>query len=113
MYITMENKPGTVEKIAEDLRQEPYHLFINDCLAKSIRFRSQCRRRGIKAYVIWCTLGLAKLKIPSLGEISIPYCTHFWGEFEGKRFETSRPLGTRGLFGIIPSRIKPLLTIRF
>lgn len=102
----------TAETIAENLRQEPYHLFRNDCLIKSLRFRSECRKRGIKAYVVWCALGLAKAKFPLLGEITIPYSTHFWGEVKGQRFETSRPLGSEGGFGIVPSKIKPIITVR-
>jgi hypothetical protein len=101
------------ESIAESLRQEPYHLFRNDCLTKSLRFRSQCLKRGIGARLVWCALGLAKAKLPLLGEITIPYCTHFWGEVKGHRFETSRPLGSQGGLGIVPSQIKPIIVVRF
>jgi len=101
------------ENIAESLRQEPYHLFRNDCLFKSLRFRSQCRKQGIKAYLVWCTLGLTKAKLPLLGKVTIPYATHFWGEVKGQRFETSRPLGSSGGLGIVPSKIKPIITVRF
>ena len=57
------------ENIAESLRQEPYHLFRNDCLFKSLRFRSQCRKRGIRAYLVWCALGLTKARLPLLGRL--------------------------------------------
>lgn len=102
----------TAESIAENLRQESYHLFRNDCFTKSLRFRSECRKRGIKAHVVWCALGLAKAKLPFLGEVTIPYSTHFWGEVKGQRFETSRPLGSQGALGIVPSKIKPIIAIR-
>jgi hypothetical protein len=102
----------TAESIAENLRQEPYHLFRNDCFIKSLRFRSQCRKKGIKAYVVWCALGLAKVRLPLIREVTIPYCTHYWGEVKGQRFETSRPLGSPGAFGIVPSKIKPIIAIR-
>jgi len=65
------------EKITESLRQEPCRLFRNDCLFKSLRFRSQCRKRGIRAYLVWCALGITKAKLPLLGEVTIPYATHF------------------------------------
>ena len=108
-----EGYQNVAEETAEKLRQEPYHLFRNDCLTKSIRFRSEYRRKGIKVYLIWCALGLAEIKLPFSMKVSIPYFTHFWGEIEGKRYETSRPLGSGGIFGIIPSQIRPILTVRF
>ena len=42
----------TAEIIAENLRREPYYLFRNDCFTKSLRFRSECRKRGIKAHLV-------------------------------------------------------------
>lgn len=100
------------EQIAEALRQEPYRLFRNDCLIKSLRFRSKCRKKGIKARLVFCVLGLSRARLPVLGEVTIPYSPHFWGEVKGERFETSRPLGSPGHFGIVPSRIRPLFTIK-
>jgi len=100
------------EDVAENLRQELYHLFRNDCLTKSLRFRSECRKRRINAQVVWCALGLTKAKLPLLREVSIPYSTHFWGEVKGQRFETSRPFGNQGGFGIVPSKIKPIITVK-
>ncbi len=102
----------TAEDIAEKLRQEPYHPFRNDCLSKSLRFRSECRKRGIEAHLVWCTLGLAKVKPRFPGEVTIPCFTHFWGEVGEQRFETSRPLGSQGAFGIVPSEIKPIVKVR-
>lgn len=101
------------ENIAESLRQEPYQLFRNDCLFKSLRFRSQCHKQGIKAYLVWCALGLTKARFPLLGEVTIPYLTHFWGEVKKQRFETSRPLGSSGILSIVPSKMKPIITVKF
>jgi hypothetical protein len=100
------------EEIAEGLRQEPYHLFRNDCLIKSLRFRSKCREIGIKAHLVFCVIGIAKAKLPILREVKILYSPHFWGEVKGQRFETSRPLGSHGHFGIVPSKIRPILTVK-
>jgi len=107
------NNLETAEKIAENLRREPYRLFRNDCLTKSWRLRSECDQKGIPARLVWCTLGLTKVRLPVVGEILLPYCTHFWAEVDGQRLETSRPLGSRGILGIIPSQIRPLITLRF
>lgn len=101
------------EEIAEKLRQEPYHLFRNDCFTKSRRFVRECQKRNIEAKLVWCVLGLVKAKLPIIGFRTFPYSLHFWGEVEGKRFETSRPLGSAGGLGIIPKDIKPIITIRF
>jgi hypothetical protein len=102
----------TAEEIAAHLRQEPYHLFRSDCLSKSRRFRSECRKRGIEAHLVWCVLGLAEVKSRFLGKMTIPTSMHFWGEVRGRRFETSRPSGSQGAFGIVPSEIKPIVRLR-
>ena len=104
--------PETADQTAEKLRQEPYRLFRNDCLTKSIRLCAKCRRKGTNAYLVWCLLGLAKARLPLLGEVTIPIFTHCWAEVDGRRFETSRPLGSRGHLGIVPRDIKPLITIK-
>jgi hypothetical protein len=104
------SKLETVESIAEKLRQEPYHLFRNDCIIKSVRFKRDCRAIGIPARVVVC-VGLAKVRWFG-GWLTIPVI-HGWGEVEGKRLETSRPLGSSGLWGIVPVNIKPVIAIRF
>lgn len=100
----------TAESIAEKIRQEPYSLFKNDCIIKSLRFKNECKAVGITARVVVC-IGLVKarwfgrwLKIPVI---------HGWGEVEGKRIEISRPLGSSGLWDIVPMNIKPVIVIRF
>jgi len=35
------------------------------------------------------------------------------GEVDGKRIETSRTLGSSGIWGIIPVNIKPIIAVRF
>jgi len=98
------------ERIAEQLRQEPYRLFRNDCITKSLRLKKNCKAEGIPASVVVC-LGLAKAEL--LGrQLTIPII-HGWGEIEGKRIETSRPLGSSGIWGVVPVTIKPVITIYF
>ena len=107
------NKVSNLEKaeeIAERLRQEPYNLFKNDCLIKSIRFKRECKTVGIPAGAIAC-IGLSRARL--FGRwLTIPVI-HGWGEVEGKRIETSRPLGSSGTCGIIPVNIKPVIAVRF
>ena len=108
-----EDKVSNLEKaeeIAERLRQEPYKFFKNDCLTKSIRFKRECKALGIPAGAVAC-IGLARARL--FGRwLTIPVL-HGWGEVEGKRIETSRPLGSSGMWGIVPVNIKPVITVRF
>jgi len=98
------------EELAEKLRQEPYVLFKNDCLSKSLRLRRQCKDLGIDASVVVC-IGISKAKW--FGQwVTIP-AIHGWGKVEGKRIETSRPLGSKGIWSIVPMHIKPVIWIWF
>lgn len=99
-----------VDKIAEKLRQETYRLFRNDCLTKSVRFKKQCRSIDVRAKVVVC-LGLARARWFKRW-LTIPVI-HGWGEVSGRRIETSRPLGSSGIWGIVPMNIKPIIRIRF
>lgn len=97
------------EIIAERLRREPYHLLKNDCIIKSLRFKRECIARGIPARVVVC-IGLGKARF--FGRwLTVPVI-HAWGEVELRRMETSRPLGTSGIWGIIPMKIKPVIALR-
>jgi hypothetical protein len=99
----------TAGKIAEKLRQEPYHLLNNDCITKSQRLKKECRRAGIPVKVVIC-IGLARAKW--FGHwLTIPVI-HGWGEVEGVRVETSRPLGSSGIWGIVPVNIRPIISIK-
>ena len=98
------------EEIAEILRHEPYNLLKNDCITKSVRFKRMCVSDGITARATVC-IGLARAKW--FGHWLVIPVIHGWGEVEGKRIETSRPLGSSGLWGIIPVNIRPFFIIRF
>ncbi len=99
-----------VEQIAESLRHEPYILFRNDCIRKSQRLKRACRDLGIPARLVVC-LGYSRAKL--FGRSLVVPVIHGWGEVEGQRIETSRPLGHSGAIGIIPMYIKPLIALRF
>ena len=99
-----------VEEIAEKLRQEPYSLFKNDCITKSLRLKRECKAKGIQASAVAC-IGLARARL--FGRwFTIPVL-HGWCEVEGRRIETSRPLGSAGLWGIVPVNIKPVIAVWF
>ena len=98
------------EEIAEELRHEPYSLIRNDCITKSTRFRRKCKSEGIVARVAVC-IGLSRARW--FGRWLVIPVIHSWGEVEGRRIETSRPLGSSGLWGIVPMNIRPVATIRF
>jgi hypothetical protein len=99
-----------VEKIAEDLRHEPYVLFRNDCIGKSRRLKRICRDMGIQVKLVVC-LGYARAKL--FGRWVIIPVIHGWGEVEGQRIETSRPLGHSGVMGIVPVHIQPLIALKW
>jgi hypothetical protein len=99
-----------VEEIAEALRNEPYNLLRNDCITKSLRFKRVCKSRGIPARVVVC-IGLAQASW--LGHRLVIPVVHGWGEVAGKRIETSRPLGSSGLWSIVPADIQPLIALYF
>jgi hypothetical protein len=96
------------EQMAEKFRQEPYSLFTNDCITKSFRLKRKCRAIGISSSVVIC-VGMATTEWFSR-RLTIPVI-HAWGEVAGKRIETSRPLGSAGIWGIVPADIKPLIAI--
>ena len=99
-----------VELLAEKLRQEPYHLFRNDCVIKSWRLKKECSKLGIKTKVVVC-IGLAKAKW--FGRwLTIPV-VHGWAEADGRRIETSRPLGHACIWSIMPVDIKPVIKVKF
>ncbi|MFH1651025.1 MAG: hypothetical protein ABID87_02815 [Chloroflexota bacterium] len=99
-----------VEKLAEKLRQEPYRTLTNDCFVKSARLKRQLRRRGLNSRVI-ATIGLGQARL--FGRwLTIPVL-HGWLEVDGKRVETSRPLGSAGIWSIVPVNIRPVIKLRF
>ena len=107
---TLMSNREKAEIIAEKLRQEPYHLLNNDCITKSLRFKNECKAMGIPARAVAC-IGLARARW--FGHwLTIPVL-HGWGEVEGKRIETSRPLGSSGIWGIVPVHIKPIIAVWF
>jgi hypothetical protein len=97
------------EAVAERLRKEPYRLLTNDCVLKAQKLKKECRQLGISTRTVIC-LGLGEAKL--FGRwMTIPVI-HGWAEVAGKRVEVSRPLGSAGVWGIVPVNIRPLVTIR-
>jgi hypothetical protein len=107
---TPQSRLETAERLVELLRREPYRLLANNCFTKSLRLKRLLREKGVPSRVVAC-VGLARARW--FGRwLTIPVI-HGWTEVEGKRIETSRPLGAPGIWGIIPVNIRPLVTIRF
>lgn len=104
------NNIERADAIAEKLRQEPYHLLSNDCIIKSVRFKRKCEAAGIPARVVLC-IGLGRARWFGWW-LTIPVI-HGWGEVEGKRIETSRPLGSSGIWHIVLMNIKPTMAVWF
>ncbi len=98
-----------VQQIAESLRHEPYRLFRNDCISKSRRLKKACISMGINARLVVC-VGYARARL--FGRSLVVPVIHGWGEIDGRRIETSRPLGHSGFIGIVPVDIKPLIAIK-
>lgn len=98
-----------VEAIAERLRREPYHLLKNDCIIKSQRLKRECQRLGVPARVVLC-IGLVQARV--FGRWVTMPVVHAWAEVAGKRVETSRPIGSTGVWGIVPVNIRPVMTVR-
>ena len=101
-----------VDKIAEKLQQEPFHLlpFRSNCFGKSFRFKRECRQIGVEARVVIC-IGLTRAK--PLGFWIKMLTIHAWGEVDGKRIETAMPLGSTCIWGIVDINTKPLIALWF
>lgn len=103
------NNVEKADLLAEKLRQEPYHLFRNDCIIKSFRLKRQLKAMGIPAKVCIC-LGTSPGKW--FGSWMTLPIIHAWAEVEGRRIETSRPLGSSGIWGIVPMKVRPVIAVR-
>ncbi len=96
--------------ITETIRKEPFQMFWNNCIIKSIKFRKRCRALNYEvtiafAFVIttcdrWC--------LPP----KIPWF-HSWPEIYGQRIEIARPLDEKNTANTYDIDIKPVLTVRF
>lgn len=96
------------EQIAEQLRQEPWDKFSNNCFHKSLRFRKQCLDSGIEARAVFC-FGIVREKW--FGHQGLYPKIHAWGDIGGRRIEVARPIGALGLYGSDARDIKPVIAI--
>ena len=103
------NELEKAEAVAERLRKEPYRLLTNDCVIKSQKLKKGCRQLGISTRTVIC-LGLGEATLFGR-RMTIPVI-HGWAEVAGKRVEVSRPLGSSGVWGIVPVKIRPMVKIR-
>ena len=99
-----------VNDIVEKIRREPWRTFPmrSNCLGKSLKFREECRRIGIRARIVFA-LGLARNDwIPFLPSVLL---FHAWAEIDGQRIELARPLDERNTWNTLDIDIKPVFAI--
>jgi len=98
-----------VYAMAERLRQEPFNIITNNCLIKSLRFKRECKRIGIDAYVVIAVgiVGLERFNL-SLKLLFV----HGWAEINGQRIEVARPLNQKSPWGTFDIDFRPLARIR-
>jgi len=97
-------------EIAEELRQEPRRIFPmrSNCLGKSLRFRRECRKIGIRAKVVF-SLGIIRNdRAPFIPSVLMP---HAWAEIDGQRIEVARPLDEKNTWNTLDINIKPVIAI--
>jgi hypothetical protein len=100
-----------IDEIAERLRKEPHHILgfrKSNCIAKSFRFKKECKEIGVDARVVIC-IGLIRFR-PLRFWFTLPVI-HGWGEVGGKRIELGRPLEVVDKSGFRGSNVKPLVAI--
>jgi len=99
-----------VDRIAEELRQEPYHVFPMkfNCIGKSFRFKRKCAKLGIKARVVIC-LGI--IETERFGFLMRILMVHGWGEVDNKRIEVGRPLDQKSPWGTFDIDLMPLIAV--
>lgn len=98
------------EELAEKLRREPWRTFPmrSNCLGKSLRFREECHKIGIKARVIF-SLGITRNdRIPFLPSMLL---FHAWAEIDGRRIELARPLNEENFWNTFDTDIRPVIAI--
>ncbi len=104
----MTEETGDYTQIAEKIRREPYHALTNNCVHKSLRFRDECRRIGIRAKIV-----LALVITPCKRFLLPPYIVwfHAWAEVDGQRIELARLLDERSPFNTYDIDVKPVVAV--
>jgi len=102
---------GQVVEIAERLRREPFRLLDfrhGNCIAKSRRFKRECRRIGVAARIVLC---FGVMRSRPLGLPMTLFTIHAWGEVDGQRIEVAVPLDEPDFMGTVHREIKPIIGI--
>lgn len=112
MYATevIENmeRDKIIYEIVEQIRHVPFNTFTNNCLIKSLRFRKECRKVGVKAAVVM-TLGIVELNRFGI-HAKLPF-THTWAYIDECRIEVARPLDQKSPWGSYDIDLKPIIGI--
>ena len=94
--------------IADRIRRETYHVFTNNCVHKTLRFRKECRRIDIRVEVV-----LALVIVPCKRWFLPPYIPwyHAWARVYGQRVELARPLDEKSVFNTFDVDTRPIVAI--
>jgi len=101
-------KMNQVYAIADRLRQEPFNTITNNCIIKSLRFKRECKRIGVDAYVV-IAVGIVRLERFNLS-LKLLFA-HGWAEVNGRRIEVARPLNQKSPWGTFDIDFKPLVAV--
>ncbi len=97
-----------VERIAQELRYDPFHLLWNNCIIKSLRLKKKCQALGIPVEVEVC---LGKVRFNWLGRWFTSLTVHGYGKIRGEKIEVAHPLDRIGPFGVVDADIVPVFTV--
>lgn len=97
-----------VNKIVIKIRREPFRMFGNNCLRKSLKFRRLCRGIGINVRVVFALVITPCKRFPLPPRI---LWFHTWAEIDGQRIELARPLNERNTANTYDIDLKPIVAI--
>ena len=101
--------PSTeIHDIAEKIRYEPFNTLTNNCLIKAFKFKSACRREGIKVAVV-VGFGIVELRRFGL-RAKLPFF-HSWAYVNHTRTDVARPLDQVSPWGNYDIELKSLVGV--
>ena len=100
-----------INTIAEELRQEPWHMFpgVCNCLGKTFRFRRKCREMNVDIKVVLAFVSITNKRFSFLPRKL--YGFHSWAEIDCKRIELARPLDSKNPWDTYDINIKQVVRI--
>ncbi len=101
----------TANAIADKLRSEPWRVLPMkyNCIGKSFRFRSACRKLGIPAKIVFAIISVDNPRFSFLPRTLIGF--HAWVGLYGQRIELARPLDELNPWGCYDIDLKRLFAV--